>query len=554
MTGKKDFLGSLAQEVEAKKSGKSVDESVVIRSGEKKERPIGIEDLPKIKTEKVEHMEKPKIEANQRPSSFQEEVFERLEPKRKKVNPTAIVIAALVCLALIGISYLLFFAPKIVMPDFSGKKVSDVGMWAKQNSIPNTMIMMNSEFNNSADQDVILVQSIPAGKKIKNTTPLTFTISKGADPDEKIVFPDIKNMKYDEIKEWVDKNKLQKTKINTQYNTIFEKDSVISYDLKSVNENNFTRGTSLTIIISKGTAPVGTITVENFVGKVYEDVSTWATSKKINLAKSEVFHDTIEKGRVVSQGVKVGETIQENDTLSITVSKGKAVKVPNLVGYSADQLEAWTAEHKTISIFKKSVYSDMNFGQVISQSIPAGSEIDSGGVLELTVSNYMPIFQATSREWLSRDYLTLHKWVDDVNAKGGNIQAGAWGNNSKIACTEKYPTPGMIVEYHCLNNQGNEYATGCDRPLPLDSRISYVITVGEPYQPNAVPDAPTWIKIKATDVATLDSMKAFCSANPVTCNFVYKGTFSGTISVKINDVVVNKDTEILSGTAFTIEY
>ena len=128
-------------------------------------------------------------------------------------------------------------------------------------------------------------------------------MSKGADPDESITFPDLMNMTLSEVNDWVNTNKLSNTKVNVVYSDTVEADRVISYDLRSVNENNFTRGTNLTINVSKGPQPAGEVTVEDFVKKEVSEVETFAKNKKITLEITEVYHDEIESGKVVSQSI-----------------------------------------------------------------------------------------------------------------------------------------------------------------------------------------------------------------------------------------------------------
>ena len=81
-------------------------------------------------------------------------------------------------------------------------------------------------------------------------------------------------MSQTEIKDWIDTNKLLKTKLTTQFSTTVPSGSVISYDLKNVSESEFTRGSTLNIICSKGAAPAGQVTVENYVGKTYTEFQT----------------------------------------------------------------------------------------------------------------------------------------------------------------------------------------------------------------------------------------------------------------------------------------
>ena len=168
--------------------------------------------------------------------------------------------------------------------------------------------------------------------------------------------------------------------------------------------------------MSKGPQPAGEVTVDDFVKKEVSSAETWAKSKKVELEIVEVYHDTITTGLVVSQSIESGKKMKQGDTLTLTVSKGKAVKVPQLVGYTKDQLEAWAAnKENAVSIVKKEVYSDAPAGSVISQSIKAGSQVDSGTVLEpvsythlLTVSLIQKILHV-GQHLLSQPVDALHR-------------------------------------------------------------------------------------------------------------------------------------------------
>ena len=183
-------------------------------------------------------------EIEKKPDSFKEEKVERIVKPKRSVDPKIMIgAAAALIIAIIGV-YFLFFAPKIKVENFVGKTTNDVGIWAKENGIDTKNIVMNQVYSMDYDADQIISQNKKEGSKIKKDSTLIFEVSKGADPDEKIEFPDIKNMTLSEINDWISKNKLLKVKVNTVYSDTVEKDQVISFDLKSVNENNFTRGTN----------------------------------------------------------------------------------------------------------------------------------------------------------------------------------------------------------------------------------------------------------------------------------------------------------------------
>lgn len=455
----KNFMEALASDIKDKKSGSKIEE---------------VNEVEEIAYES----------SDDKPASFHTETFTRIEKKKIEFSPKLIGgIVAFIILALLGI-YFLFFAPNIEMQDFVGKKADEFYSWASQYQIDKKGIAINHEYNFEHDKDYVISQSISAGKKIRKDTKLTIVLSDGPNPDEKVSFPDIKNMTYDELKNWIDTNKLLKTKITTEYSTTVAENAVISFDLKSVNENNFTRGTTLNIVVSKGVAPAGQVTVEDFTGKTFEEMKTWANNKKVVLERQDSYSDTVAIDKIISQSIKSGEAMKTGEKIIAVVSKGKAVKIPNLVGYTKAMLDTWIATpDNKVSVVKKEVYNEAPYGNVIAQSIAAGSAVDQGSVLELTISLYRPVLQTNSRAWETKNYMELIAWVDDANYKGANIAAGAW------APREYHPTiqEDSIIRYVCADGNGNQLpggANGCERPLPLDAKINIVVSKGpEPTAP-----------------------------------------------------------------------
>ncbi len=466
---------------------------------------------------------KPKLEDIKKsddgsPNSFEKETFTRIEKNKISFNPKILGGILVVLLLVVIASYFLFFAPKIKMPDFIGKDINEFTSWATQYEIDRTGVVVSKEYNFEYDKDVIIKQSITPDTKIKKDTKISIVTSDGPDPDELVTFPDIKNMTMDEIQDWIKENKLLKTKVVTEYSTTVEKDMVIKFDLKNISENNFTRGTNLNITVSKGEAPAGQVTIEDFTNKSFEEMKTWASSKKVNLEKTEAYSDTVTVGNVISQDVKSGTAIKQNETIKVIVSKGKAVKIPNLVGYTPTMLEAWSAAPDSkVTIVKKEVYNEAPYGNVIAQSIPPNSAVDQGEVLELTVSLYLPVLQTSSDEWYGQNYMELIAKVDEWNYKGANIHAGPWIQGEYSDTVKK----GGILEYVCADVNGNElpgnsqYSRGCERPLPLDAKIGMKVSLGkiEEVEPTVIPTVAK-PEVTNSNPLTTASTKVFIKTTP----------------------------------------
>ena len=577
MADKKDFLSQLAQEADDKRHGKkaSIDSvsnfvsrhQVADNNLEEDENEYPNTEPAVQKEEPVQQpVQKPQpakaapvrqavdevdedeeggaeVEGNQEelygdpstPDAFQDEKREKIE-KQPIHFSKGVIIGGAAALALIGfLVWFFLIRASITVPNFVGKTLDDVSSWAKQNQMSSSAIATTSpEYSMDYDSGVVVKQSLSEGTMVKKDTPISITLSQGPNPDDSVDFPDIKSMTQSELNDWVSQNKLLKTKITTQYSTTVANGDVISYELKNTAESDFTRGSTLNIVCSKGAAPAGQVTVENYVGKTYSELQTWANNKKIMLNKQTEFSTTVDAERIISQSVASGQTMNEGDTLTVVVSKGKGVTIPNLVGYTDTQLKAWQAgAGSTVTVIAKTVYSSSLVGTVLAQDIPAGSQVEAGSVLSITTSLYLPIMEKTSNEWLGKDFMELKTWVDEANGNGANIQAGEYGDYQYSECSDTYKTPGMIIAYACMYGTSDEISNGCTRPLTTSSRIAYKVSTG------ACTVASSDVAITNYNIISLTSAKSWCDSNHVSCVITADSTIGNKVSVKVQ--YTNKD-------------
>ena len=432
-----------------------------------------------------------------KPDSYKEEVRVKVEKPKKQIDPKVFIITGVVVVVLGVLSYFLFFAPKIEMPNFVGQTKNDVAAWVKQQGITTSGIVFKDEYNFDNDEDVILDQSIEAGKKVKNDVKITFTISKGADPDEKVSVPDIKNMTKSEIESWIKENKLTKAKITTTYNETVEKDKVISYEVKGVDEADFTRSSTMNISVSKGPQPAGTVTVTDFKDKYYTEVESWAKTNKINLEKVEVYNDKVESGKVVSQSVAANKTMKQNETLTVTVSKGKGVKVPDILSMNKEEIESWIKKNN-VNCVPNEKYSNSD-GKVLSANIKPGQMISETDDVQITINKGKYFYAADEglkeKLGVGLPLNRLEDWCNEKRSKGIDAYAGNWSDSSSVY-SETYEK-GQIVSYEISSySNGGKYDIN-DR-LPLDVRFSVVVSKGKFYNLKNMFEETSNIKEAAT--------------------------------------------------------
>lgn len=353
-----------------------------------------------------------------KPASFQEEERIPVTKQRKPLNVKLLIGLLIAAIALGILAYFLFFAPKIEVPNFVGKTKNDVAAWTKQQGIEQSGILFDERYDFDTDEGIIISQSIPEGKKVKNNVKMDFVISLGADPEEKIKVPDIKNMNKDEIQNWVSQNKLAKTRVMTAYNDEVEENEVIDYSFSGCEEDTFTRGCSLRINISKGSAPAGKVTVEDFVKKMYESAEAWAKTKKVNLVKVEQYSSTVEKGHIISQSVESGKTLDEGADFVVTVSLGKAVTMPNMYEWTENQIRAWCSKNGVVLSSVDYKYDPEANGECIGQSINPNTLVREGDYLDVVISLDDPDIRTFSGTTLS----ALEEWIREVNSKGAGLK------------------------------------------------------------------------------------------------------------------------------------
>ncbi|MBQ2658788.1 MAG: PASTA domain-containing protein [Erysipelotrichaceae bacterium] len=358
-----------------------------------------------------------------KPESFKEEERIPVVKEKKKVNPLLLGIALALLLVIAVLLYFLFLAPKIAVPDFVGKNKSDVAAWVRQQGIEASGIVFDEVYDFDTEEGTVLSQNVAAGKKVKKDVKMNFVLSLGPDPDEAIRVPDLSGMTKSEVQEWISKNKLSKTKVVTAYNDSVEEDGVISYSFSGCDEDSFTRACSLKINVSKGPAPAGKVTVEDFEKKLFETVEAWAKSKKIELTKSEAYSDKVDAGYVISQSIESGKTINEGDTLHVVVSLGKAVYMPNMYEWTENQISAWCSKNGIVLSDIQYRYNEEYKGECIYQSIPAGTLVTQGDYLSVTISLDDPKISEFIREHGEHAQLSeLEEWIADKNRNGANLK------------------------------------------------------------------------------------------------------------------------------------
>ena len=143
---------------------------------------------------------------------------------------------------------------------------------------------------------------------------------------------------------------------------------------------------TIKVKVSKGTEKV---VVPKVVGMTYDDAVKELENAKLKAERVEETSKTIQEGYVISQEIEANESANAGDAIKIHVSIGTGIAqvvMPNVVGYSEENAKnALTGKNLTVTI-EYSEDTSKNNGEVLSQSIEKGKNIDEGTEVTLVVN------------------------------------------------------------------------------------------------------------------------------------------------------------------------
>ena len=140
-------------------------------------------------------------------------------------------------------------------------------------------------------------------------------------------------------------------------------------------------GRLVTIYISKGGEEINMI---NLVGMNQTDAENQLAKLKLKLGQVIAEYSDKPSGTVLKQSISANDKVKKGANIDIVVSKGKEVKkvsVPNVVGQSVDSAKA------SLEAQGFNVSASASSGSVTAQSVSAGTQVEAGTTIELTVSS-----------------------------------------------------------------------------------------------------------------------------------------------------------------------
>ncbi len=254
---------------------------------------------------------------------------------------------------------------EVDVEDFTKKSIIYATSWLEKNGFK---VEKEYEFSDEINKDYVIKQE----KKDDKT--ILLTISKGPE----MIAPDILNMDTDEINKWVMENEL-KVNYKEVYNDDVELGDIISSTIKK--GDSITTGEEIEITISKGNLKMIEINdLQEFIN--------WAKENNIDVEIVYEYSSSIKKDEIIKSTHKPGDNIKVDDTIVITVSKGKNVTIPNFVGKAKSEIQNICKNLNINCSFKYGGKTEKtNKDIATSQNKKSGTTVSEGVNVIITLSS-----------------------------------------------------------------------------------------------------------------------------------------------------------------------
>lgn len=258
----------------------------------------------------------------------------------------------------------------ISLEDLRDKKLFDATLYLKRNGIS---YELKYEFSDTINKDHIISTDPSSGEVTPLSSKVILTVSKG----KSITVPNLKDMEMKDIVSWASENNV-KLSFNEEYHKDIKLGQIISVSEK---ENNIiAEGTNITITTSKG--PLRLINTHNLT-----EFKTWADKYKVDYSIKYEYSDTVSKGTIIKYSIEIDSIIDFDNSITVTVSNGKSITVPNFVGMSKYNITTTCRNLGLNCTFYYTGYSSTAKDIAKSQNVKAKTVVMSGTYVSIGLSS-----------------------------------------------------------------------------------------------------------------------------------------------------------------------
>ncbi len=301
------------------------------------------------------------------------------EEERRRRWPAAAL--ALLVLALIALMAFAFSRPeKVDVPEVTGMNLTDARERLDKAGFENVEVERE---RSRAEVDTVLRQEPDAAEEAAKSETVTLAVSRGPG---KVRVPSVRNLPEPRALKELEKADLKVT-ADPQPSSRVKRGLAIDTSPEAGTEVD--RGSRVRLFVSSGPQKIG---VPNVVGLSRESAESRLDREGLTV-EVETRQSDKPEGEVIAQSPGQGTKLDAGDRVTITVSQGTEeqqelpkVTVPDVEGLSkADALRRLRAQGLSATVRERATEDEDEDGKVISQRPAAGTEVEPGGAVVLTV-------------------------------------------------------------------------------------------------------------------------------------------------------------------------
>ncbi len=223
-------------------------------------------------------------------------------------------------------------------------------------------------------------------------TILAFNLTRSKD----IQVPELVGLTEDEVKNKLAGTKLSYEIVEEKYDVEIDNGLIISQDPEYKADYKIKENTKIKLVISLGQKIVKVPKVTGLTG---EEAEKLLKEQDLEVVVVEEFDSKVEQGYVIKQDVEEDTEVGAGSTVTITVSKGIEMSiVPNVVGKpKADAISELEAAGLTVSAAINAEDKTKEDGTVLKQSLEAGSSVEKGANITITVNQIQQVISGTAK-------------------------------------------------------------------------------------------------------------------------------------------------------------
>ena len=392
-----------------------------------------------------------------------------------------------------------------LVPNLIGMKIEDVKSWAKDNNINISSIY---EYSDSIEENKVISQSTSSDMLLKNVKDISLVVSSGPNYDKSVIIPNMVGWNIDDALEEINKNLLNNVHIEYVKNDEYDKDIIISQNIKG----SIRRNDKLILTISLGML---SDTIPMIDTKDYSlfDLELWLKRNGINYNIEYVYSDSVKRNEIINVNKNVDEEINiKNDKLNIIVSKGKTLVVPNIITMNVEDVTKWISDNNLKIEYNEAYDDNIPLGGIIDCNYDENDEIEEETLIKIT----------TSKGPLKMESFTS---LNDFRS---------WAEKYDVKYKEEYQysdsiTKGKIISFSKQNG----------KTIKNNETITVYISKGKPIT------IPNFVGKTKSDVSKT------CNNLGLNCSFAY-GSYSSTAKDTVTSQNKKSGLTVVSGTSISL--